>query len=343
MRKKRRPGRYVLPTFLALVLMMGMAYVLAPQTIDPARSADTTATLATEETTPAPVVPRATAAPAITLTPAPKPKKTRVPKPKITELPSLTPSEPPPEPPLELTVATFNVLGDSHTRPGGNKPGWASSANRTRWTVQLLNQHGVDVVGLQEIEKVQVNQFRNVAGGGWEIAPGSHAEAIAWRRSEWDLVQRRSIGVPYFRGKIRQMPVVQLRDTASGRLAWFATFHNPASVKRVGNQARWRASATQRQIGLANELRPSGDPVFIIGDMNEKESYFCKFTGATGMIAANGGSNNGSCNPPRPSKIDWIFGSREVQFSGYVADLSPLVRRTADHPFVVARALVPGS
>jgi len=321
--------------------MVGMAYVVAPQTMDPARSAGTTATLATEETTPAPVVPRATAAPAITLTPEPEPKPdtTRPPKPKITDLPSVAP---PPPPPLELTVATFNVLGDSHTRPGGNKRGWSGSAARTGWTVQLLNQHGVDVVGLQEIETVQVNQFRNTAGGAWEIVAGSHAEAIAWRRSEWELVERRSIGVPYFHGKIRQMPVVRLRSLVTGRHAWFATFHNPASVERVGDQSRWRQVATQRQIALANELRGSGDPVFITGDMNEKESYFCKFTAATGMVAANGGSNSGSCSPPRPSKIDWIFGSPAVQFSGYVADRSALVRRTADHPFIVGRALVPG-
>ena len=51
------------------------------------------------------------------------------------------------------------------------------------------------------------------------------------------------------------------------------------------------------------------------------------------MIAANGGSNDGGCNPPPyPMPVDWIFGHEMVTFSNYIRDEGPLVHRTTDHP-----------
>ena len=39
------------------------------------------------------------------------------------------------------------MLGHSHTRPGGNKPGWAPSATRMRWAVHLLDRNDVAILG----------------------------------------------------------------------------------------------------------------------------------------------------------------------------------------------------
>jgi hypothetical protein len=36
--------------------------------------------------------------------------------------------------------------------------------------------------------------------------------------------------------------------------------------------------------------------------------------------------------------VDWIFGSPELTFSDYVSDQDAFVRRTTDHPIVVASA-----
>ena len=44
--------------------------------------------------------------------------------------------------------------------------------------------------------------------------------------------------------------------------------------------------------------------------------------------------------PPRPTQIDWILGSPKAQFSGYAIDRSPLVRRTTDHPVVLAQVTI---
>ena len=83
-------------------------------------------------------------------------------------------------------------------------------------------------------------------------------------------------------------------------------------------------------------------PVFFTGDMNDREEFFCPVTARTELRAANGGSNvGGDCVLPRPSKIDWIMGTREVTFTGYLARDDELVDRTTDHPVIMATASIP--
>ena len=252
--------------------------------------------------------------------------------------------------PVEFTLSSFNVLGSKHTMGRGPKAArFGPGPKRIRMAARVLDRHGVDVVGFQELQMDQWAEFTRVAGTRYGVYPGGITRrmvqnSIAWSLDTWELIEGQTIQIPYFKGILWDMPIVKLRHKPTGALVYFANFHNAATNRKRGNNDALRADATNRQISMARSLAyETGLPVFITGDMNEKESYFCKFTAATGMVAANGGSNNGSCNPPRPSKIDWIFGSPAVQFSGYVADRSPLVRRTADHPFIVGRALVPGS
>ena len=89
-------------------------------------------------------------------------------------------------------------------------------------------------------------------------------------------------------------------------------------------------------------INETGLPVFITGDMNERDSYFCRMTGGAPMVAARGGSHNGGCQPGNPRAVDWIFGSQGVTFSGYFEDRSRLVDRTTDHPVVVSQVRIVG-
>ncbi len=136
------------------------------------------------------------------------------------------------------------------------------------------------------------------------------------------------------------MPSVLLRHKPTGVQAYFSNFHNPADTRKFRNQGRFRAEATRRQINLFNQIEQSGIPQFVTGDMNERDGYFCRVTGATPLVAAAGGSNNGRCIVPRPTQIDWIFGSPSAEFSEYSVDKSPLVRRTTDHPVVTAKVTI---
>ncbi len=249
-------------------------------------------------------------------------------------------------PVAQFTMATFNLLGSSHTRQSGKEPGKASGPQRLNGALQVLDQHQVTVVGLQEFQTDQRRAFQSRAQG-WQMYPGltmrggDGENSIAWRTSVWELVKPSTVSIPYFRGNIRQMPSVLLRNKQTGLVAYFSNFHNPADTRVYRNQGRFREAATAREIELFQALAKTGVPQFVTGDMNMRDEYFCRVTGATGLVAAAGGSNkNGSCLVPRPTQIDWIFGSPGVVFSNYVIDRSALVRRTTDHPIVTTQVTV---
>ena len=255
--------------------------------------------------------------------------------------PVRTRPEPLPLPPVvDFTMATFNVLGSSHTNSGGHHAWLASGPQRVGGLLQLLGQHDISVVGLQEFQRNQRVAFA-ARGGGWQMYPTLSMPArdgentVAWRTDTWELVRPATVAIPYFNGRTRQMPYVLLQHRETGVKAYFSTFHNPADTRRFRGQQRFRNAATQREIELFNRLEREGVPQFATGDMNERAQYFCAVAGRTPLQAAAGGSTSGGCRPPQPTQIDWIFGSPGVAFSNYRIDRSGLVRRTSDHPLVL--------
>lgn len=242
-----------------------------------------------------------------------------------------------------ITISSFNVLGHSHTEKGGHKARLASGPTRMADAMRILDSHQVGVVGMQELQTPQMQVLARHTG--WSVYPGGGvdqrmtANSIAWRNSEYEAVSTETTPIPYFAGEIRQMPVVLLKHKATGQQFYVANFHNPANAH--GDASRWRAQALQRQIELANTLAAKELPIFFTGDMNDREIYFCGLTTNTAMKAANGGSTGAACQPPDKMPVDWIFGSDQVTFTGYVADRSPVVERTTDHPVVVAQAVLP--
>lgn len=252
-------------------------------------------------------------------------------------------------PTLDFTLSSFNVLGSSHTFGSGKgkKPGMAAGSVRARWAARLIRQHRAEVVGFQELQNNQLAVLRRHTN--MDFFPGSSMRradsenSIGWRRDRWAAVETRTVTVPYFNGNGRQMPYVRLRNLATGLDAWFANFHNPADTRRFPGQQRFRSRAADIEVALANRLiRETHTPVFITGDMNDRDAYFCALTGGAPMLAARGGSNSGVCRPENPRAVDWIFGSQGVTFTDYVEDRSELVGRTSDHPMLVARVRLTG-
>ncbi len=249
--------------------------------------------------------------------------------------------------PTAFRVSTLNLLGDSHTAKGGNRPGWASGSTRMGWAVQLLTGAGVQVAGLQELQSPQLAVLQRQLPS-WGVYPGASlgraamADSITWSGAVWTLVQAHTIDVPYFRGARVPMPYVQLQHTGTGQLVWFANFHNPADAH--GPAQRFRDEARAIETNLVNELMSDGTPVILTGDMNDREEYFCPLTAASTMHAANGGSTGSGCAPPDQMDVDWIFGDGSITFPSFHRVTDGLVRRTTDHPFVWADALVsPGA
>jgi endonuclease/exonuclease/phosphatase family metal-dependent hydrolase len=247
----------------------------------------------------------------------------------------------------DFRVASFNLLGYSHTGKHG-RDGFTDGRTRMGYANRFLNYWGIDVVGFQEFQPEQRATFMSLTGSSWENFPGDTMSRIdmhnslSWRTAAWQAIEKHTIKIPYFDGEPVDMPYVLLKNIATGRLVWFANFHNPASV--YGPAQKWRTEAMHREVKLANTLNATGIPVILTGDMNENTEYFCGMTTGAAMKAAAGGSfGTKSCSdyPPRPMGIDWIFGSNDLTFSHYHRREGKLVQKTTDHPVVFADVTLP--
>ena len=111
-------------------------------------------------------------------------------------------------------------------------------------------------------------------------------------------------------------------------------------------QERERDAATADEVALVRRLQASGDPVVVVGDTNERTEFFCRVAAATGLAAANGATVDASgCHVPREHRrIDWIMGGggthAGLEWRGFSRTQGAEVRRTSDHPLLVATALV---
>ena len=239
-----------------------------------------------------------------------------------------------------FTIANFNVQGASHR---GNVEG------RTRNARALLDRYGVDVAAFQEFQRPQRAAFARIAGGTYSVYPGTTGRSldaensVVWRTETFDLVTAETRAYRYFRGSIRNMPRVLLRDKKTGTEFWVTSYHNPATCCGYGNAAGYRARNVVDQAADANALVASTKtPLIVAGDMNDRATYFCGMAGRTGMHSADGSTDDSGCHVAGHSWIDWIMGTRDVAFSGYLRDRSGFVRATSDHPIVVSQVSVRG-
>lgn len=248
------------------------------------------------------------------------------------------------EQPYSFTMTTFNILGSQHSAPGGAAAEYAPGRVRTEWAAGLVASYGSSIVGLQEIQGDQLAAMQRATGGRFAFWPGTALggkgvpQSLMWDTSVWTATYQDSITVP-FMGGTRPQPVVRLQHLATGREVYVLNIHN-SPKDRQGREDE-RDKAEKIEVAAVNTLKKDGIPVFIMGDFNEHEDAFCRFAGEAGMRAANGGSFGGACRPPRPMRVDWIFGTPDVQFSGFRMDTSAAVRRITDHAVLTTTVTVP--
>lgn len=240
--------------------------------------------------------------------------------------------------PGSFVTASFNVLGSSHTAGSDPRP---SGAQRMTYTVQILQDNGVDVVGLQELENPQRDAFNRLAGSTYQLYyPGKDPrDAIAFRRDRFELVgSDTSVRIPY-RENIRTMPVVILRDRQSGERTIVMSVHNVAGA---GDKWRERRLISLRREfrGIARLREATGLPVLFLGDFNDKrEIFYCKVLSKSLFSSSVWWLAEKTCALPRRAGIDWIFGTSDVTFTGYEKQKGGLVDLASDHPIVLARVL----
>jgi hypothetical protein len=247
--------------------------------------------------------------------------------------------------PTSFNVVSFNALGFSHTARGGDRKGWAPGTVRMRAAVGLLRAQGASVVGFQEFQGPQYATFHALEPA-FEVYPGASLgtqplqNSIAWDTREWTAVRTQTTPIPYFYGPV-PMPQVLLRNVQTGRMVWFGNFHNPADKFHPAQAAR--TAATSIEASLANGFVNDGYPVILTGDMNERDSFFCRISGLAPMHAADGSYRDSSgCHSGTSTPIDWIVGTTPVTFTGYVRDLSTMSRRISDHPLIKSTVTLPG-
>jgi hypothetical protein len=254
-----------------------------------------------------------------------------------------------------FVVASFNTLGASHTKSSRTYPTYAV---RTPKQLALLNSYGVDVAGLQEFQRVQYDAFTAAAAGTFGVYPDQATldanprspfvtsnyapteNSIIWRNSTMEFVSADFIEVPYFQST-RNMPVVLLRNRATGLTAYFINVHNPASGVGYGDQTANRRRAIAIERAKIIELRATGRPVFITGDFNDRLPAFCPMT--AGMLTISPDSiPSTTCAPPRAVGIDWIFAAGPARFTRYARDWKPKNLHLTDHPIVWTRVHLAG-
>lgn len=228
-----------------------------------------------------------------------------------------------------FNVASFNVLGSSHTAPGGNKPGRPSGVSRMRGAVAAMKSHNIDIAGMQEFQGDQKKAFQRLAPDFGVV--GSNDNAIVYNKKKFRLVEKRSFKIPYFEGKMKEMPIAKLEDKSTGKQVWVVNIHNPADTKAHPHNAKNRARAINIEQNLMRQLQATGIPVIFTGDFNDGKSV----DGSMDRV----GMNSAAPNKARRS-IDYIFGSSGVNFSNYSNDQRTKANGTSDHPIIVSTATI---
>ncbi|MBJ7358179.1 peptidoglycan DD-metalloendopeptidase family protein [Nocardioides sp.] len=266
----------------------------------------------------------------------------------LTQLGAAVPEGPTIIPETGFRIATYNVLGFHLTAPGGGRPGWGNGASRVAAGKAKLEAAGVDIVILNEFESPQAAVFES--DPEWTLhraTPNnvfrdgnSNGNAIAWKTADWKLLESTEFLVPY--KTTLHMPVLTLENLDTGAVIRVIGVHNPASTARAGNQQAARNNARAIEIAGMQELRAEDPdiPILIAGDMNERETVFCSFTGTGFLQSSAGGSVGGSCQYPRHGPVDWIFGTLDLDFLGQDIDQS-FLGRISDHPLVLADVVFP--
>ncbi len=242
--------------------------------------------------------------------------------------------------PFDVKVGSFNVLGSQHTGPGGER-NYPAASIRSVGAADLMARHGVDVVGTQEL---QADQLRAIQGRtGMAAYPGfawGEAEtdnSILWDDDRFELVGTDRFTIT-FMGRPRPQPIVRLRVRETGREFYVVNTHPSAGG---GRYAAERARGRSTLVGIVNGLKADGSTVFVTGDMNDREAFFCQGAGPAGLTSPSGGSAGGGCSPPPgPIPVDWVVGTPDIVWSDYWRDTSPTENRISDHFFISASARV---
>lgn len=242
-------------------------------------------------------------------------------------------------------IASFNVLGASHTDKGGDARSYPGYRTRLPKTIAALKNRKIDVAGLQEFQKRQHALFRSQAGSTFAVYPPNEKtdteNSITWRKASFELVKGNTFKVTYFNGSLRNMPYVLLRQRSTGLTAYFINVHNPANTRVFRHQEKYRAKSLKQERALVVKLRATGRPVFLTGDLNDRKGAYCPLASGKLMLSPDSIPSMDCAPPPNPW-IDWVLAAGPVRFATYTRDWAVKDHKITDHPIVYSRAHLAG-
>ena len=200
-------------------------------------------------------------------------------------------------------------------------------------------KHGVDILGTQEL---QADQLRGLqARTGMAAYPGyswgqiETDNSILYDAGVFELVSGSRFTAP-FMGRLRPSPIARFRHL--DRSGVLRRQHPP--VGRGGRYLAERRRAQGTLVAVVNDLKTTGLPVLVTGDMNDRQEFYCRVVPPAGLSAPNGGSYSSGCQPPPyPLPVDWVVGSG-VTWSNYWRDTTPVNQHISDHFFISAHATI---
>lgn len=258
-------------------------------------------------------------------TSAPSETPSLTPAPSQTAAPELPPSPlPPPPPPVTpFTIATFNVLGASHTdNSGGKAYGELPRAKkRTAMATDFILSHNIEVVGLQEFQSPQRRALLDRLGAQYDIYPskasyGHHfsENSIIWNAQRFKLLDAGKTDVFYFGGSTAYVPWALLQDKTSGKDFYVFNTHDPADTSASPHNSHWRKKDARIHRADAEKFSKTGKPLFFLGDFNASGTIRKVLTpcasSATVLIEAEFASRDKASKCPvdsLPDTIDHIF------------------------------------
>lgn len=224
-------------------------------------------------------------------------------------------------------VGTLNILGSNHARGG---------TSRAAREADLIRSRGIDLIGLQEVQRDQRGVFVSRLPGMTVWPQDAHGRQgyrlqIAYSNARFERVDGGYVTHNWI-GMQVPIPWIELRDRESGARFFLVNAHNAPNDMQASRDVSIGIEAA-----LVNRLKATGKPVLMVGDMNEKQSFFCKMAARTQIVSANGGSWSGGCRPPGGDvRIDWIVGAGDLTFSGYAQDGTTRATGMSDHYLIYA-------
>lgn len=250
-----------------------------------------------------------------------------------TQSATAAPAEPVPAPAasqkgggFEVRAMTFNILTASMA------PGGLGRANAAATQVQ---QRKRNVVAFQEVHQSQLKVLRKRLSR-FKFWPRrtldnfSGAIQVAWKTDEFEALDKGQIYRPSM-GKMRAIPWVKLKNRATKRVLYVVAIHNAP-----GGLEHERDVSTDREIKLIKRLGAKGQPVLVMGDMNERVEFCQRVAKATDLVSL-GGTKKKPCPVPPKAGPDWMLATwTGSKFSDY----AKVYNGISDHPVVVGNVWV---